>query len=156
MRATEHSGFYKGTKACGHCPGKHYNIERVTKFLCNKCQVYIKGPCVIYSTVTQNRFGQRASSYSQVMDACRHYWNTCQTGITSVAGRAMLLDQLVELLQILSTLSSRRAIVRTGAYCKQGRLVGLNFHGFQEYRESFTVNIYKLCIMALFKCFKCT
>lgn len=66
--------------------------------------------------VAHNRFGQRASSYSQVMDACKHYWNTCQTSITSIAGRAVLLDQLVELLQILSTLSSRRAIVRTMAH----------------------------------------
>lgn len=63
-----------------------------------------------------NRFGQRASSYSLVMDACKRYWSTCQTGITSVAGRAVLLDQLVELLQILSTLSSRRTIVRVGIH----------------------------------------
>ena len=73
--------------------------------------------CYLFS---KHRFGQKASSYGQVMDACRHYWNTCQTGITSVAGRAVLLDQLVELLQILSTLSSRRAIVRTVTYT--GRL----------------------------------
>ena len=64
--------------------------------------------------LTLNRFGQKALGYGQVMDACRHYWNTCQTAIISIAGRAVLLDQLVELLQILSTLSSRRAIVRIG------------------------------------------
>jgi len=71
---------------------------------------------ISWSKVTHNRFGQRASSYSQVMDACKRYWNTCQTGITSMAGRAMLLNQLVELLQILSTLSSRRTIVRIGIH----------------------------------------
>ena len=34
------------------------------------------------------------------------------------------------------------------------RFTGLNFHvfhGFQEHRESFPVNIYKLCVMALVK-----
>ena len=34
------------------------------------------------------------------------------------------------------------------------RFAGLNFrifHGFQEHRESFPVNVYKLCIMALLK-----
>ena len=34
------------------------------------------------------------------------------------------------------------------------RFAGLNFRGFQEHRESFPVNIYKLRIMALFKCCK--
>ena len=34
------------------------------------------------------------------------------------------------------------------------RFAGLNFCGFQGYRERFSVNIYKLHIMALFKCFK--
>ena len=120
MGVTEHSGFYKGTEACSHCPGKHYSIERVPKFLCNKCQVYIyqRFTCCLFNS-NSNRFGQKASSYNQVMDACKHYWNTCQTDITSVAGRAVLLDQLVELLQILSTLSSRRAIVRTGPYTER-------------------------------------
>lgn len=45
------------------------------------------------------------------MDTCKRYWNTCQTSLASVAGRATLLDQSVELLQILATLSSRRSIV---------------------------------------------
>ena len=38
------------------------------------------------------------------------------------------------------------------------RFAGLNFcvfHNFQGYRRSFSMNIYKLYIMALFKCFKC-
>ena len=37
------------------------------------------------------------------------------------------------------------------------RFTGLNFRGFrgfQEYRESFPINIHKLRIMVLFKCFK--
>ena len=34
------------------------------------------------------------------------------------------------------------------------RFAGLNFRGFEEYRKNFSVNIRKLRIMALFKCFK--
>ena len=86
--------------------------ESQTCFIISARLIYYE--FIPHFTVTLNRFGQRASSYGQVMDACRHYWNTCQMGITSIAGRAVLLDQLVELLQILSTLSSRRAIVRIG------------------------------------------
>ena len=45
------------------------------------------------------------------------------------------------------------------ATINRGRFTGLNFHGFQEYRKSFSMNLYlylyKLHIMALFKCFKC-
>ena len=35
------------------------------------------------------------------------------------------------------------------------RFTRLNFRNFEEYCESFSMNIYKLCIMVLFKYFKC-
>ena len=66
------------------------------------------------------RHGQEGQSYIHVIQACRLVWNMSSTAVSTPKGRVSLVPLLLELLDILSSLSGRRrkSVMRFMTYPK--------------------------------------
>ena len=54
------------------------------------------------------RHGQEAKSYKRIINSCRMFWNMSQPMLFSQKGCDSLVPHLLELLEIVSLVSSRR------------------------------------------------
>lgn len=74
-----------------------------------------------------HRYGHKGGSYPRIMEACRHYWNTCLPLAASALDRELLQHPLSELLSLVVSLSGGRR--------KKERKVGFPLVGGGERRE---------------------
>lgn len=71
--------------------------------MCFKCMFTTPSP-----PSPPTRHGEAAPSYPHVIQACRMLWNMSQVTLSTQNGRNSLVPLLLELLDVVASLSSRR------------------------------------------------